>query len=85
MANKSTVTIDTRTAEILLKEIEAMRKSIEALRKKILNFLPAKYGSDAWWEKAEHEADEDIRKGRVFGPFKNADELIESLHKQANA
>lgn len=78
------MTIDTKTAESLLKEIEAMGRSLKALRKKIIRFLPAKYGSDLWWEKEELEADEDIRKGRVFGPFKNADELIKTLHKQIN-
>ena len=84
MANKSTVTIDAKTAETILREIEAMRKSLEALRKKILKLFPAKYGSDAWWEKSEHEADEDIKKGRVFGPFKNADELLKTLHREAS-
>lgn len=84
MANRSALTMNTKTAENLLKEIESMRRSLETLKKKIMDLLPAKYGSDAWWERAETEADEDIKKGRVFGPFKNADELLKSLHKQAS-
>lgn len=31
------------------------------------------------WQKKEREADEDIKKGRVCGPFTNAKDLIKSL------
>lgn len=84
MASRSAITIDTETAENILKEIETVKKSLDVLRKKIIKFLPSKYGSDVWWEKAEFEADEDIKKGRIFGPFKNANEFLEALHKEAN-
>lgn len=83
MANKSTATIDVRTAEILLREIEAMRKSLEILRKKIIKILPAKYGSDTWWEKEIEEGLEEVREGKIHGPFKNSHELIQSLHQEA--
>jgi AbrB family looped-hinge helix DNA binding protein len=34
------------------------------------------------WQKGEKEADEDIRKGRLSGPFKNAKELVSHLRKK---
>ena len=39
---------------------------------------------DAWfwtpeWQKKEAEATDDIKKGRVYGPFKTAKELMASL------
>ncbi|MEW6619121.1 MAG: ribbon-helix-helix domain-containing protein [bacterium] len=35
---------------------------------------------DNWdWEKAEAEADEDIKAGRLTGPFDNPEDLIKSL------
>ena len=79
MANRSTITIDTKTAENILEEIEAVGQSLEVLRKKILKLLPAKYGSDAWWEKAELEADEDIKAGR-YTTYTNVENLIKDLH-----
>lgn len=34
------------------------------------------------WQKKEREADEDISKGRVYGPFTNAKDLIRSLRSK---
>lgn len=79
MASRSVVTIDTKTAETLLKEIEAMRKSLEALRKKVINILPAKYGSDAWWEKEIGEGLKEVKHGK-YTVYKNAKDLISDLH-----
>ena len=79
MANRSTITIDSKTAENILEEIEVMRKSLETLRRKIMTLLPSKYGSDAWWEKAEREADEDIKAGR-YTTYTNVENLIKDLH-----
>lgn len=31
------------------------------------------------WQKKEREADKDIKKGRVYGPFTNVKDLIKSL------
>lgn len=42
MANRSTITINTKTAEGLLKEIEAMRKSLDGLKRQILKGLGKK-------------------------------------------
>lgn len=43
--------------------------------------------SQAWfwtpeWQKAEREADDDIKAGRVSGPFTKADDLIAHLRKR---
>lgn len=84
MATNRSTTIDTETAESIFSEITALQKKLESLRKKVVKLLPAKYGSNLWWEKAEEEADDDIKHGRVYGPFKNADDLLRSLHKEAN-
>lgn len=35
------------------------------------------------WQRAEKEADEDIRKGNLSGPFTKAEELIRHLKKKA--
>jgi len=35
------------------------------------------------WQKAEKEADEDIRKGNISGPFTTPDELLRHLKKKA--
>lgn len=37
------------------------------------------YFKDWNWEKAEAEADEDIKTGRLTGPFDNPQDLIKSL------
>ena len=34
------------------------------------------------WQKKEREADKDISKGRVYGPFTNAKDLIRSLRSK---
>ena len=34
------------------------------------------------WQKGEREADEDIKKGKLSGPFKSAEELISHLRKK---
>lgn len=50
----------------------------------LLNFKKAISKDQSWfwtkeWQKKEREADEDIKKGRVYGPFSNAKDLIKSL------
>lgn len=65
MANKSTVIIDTKTAETLLREVESMRQSLETLRKKIIRLFPSKYGSSGWWEREIEEADTEIKAGKI--------------------
>ena len=66
----------------LLEEIAVYEENLRVLRQKILMALPEpffKYGSKLWWERAEYQADEDIREGRISKAYDNADELIRDL------
>lgn len=80
MSNRSTVTIDTKTAESIFVEIGLIEKRLSALRKKVMQFFPASYGSDLWWEKEEQEADEDIRAGRIK-ELKSVNDLDKPFHE----
>ncbi len=81
MSNRSTVTIDTKTAESIFAEITLIEKRLSALRKKVLQYLrPVSYGSDSWWEKEEQEADEDIRAGRIK-ELKSVNDLDKPFHE----
>lgn len=79
MANRSTVTIDSETAENILKDVESMRKSLEALRKRVIKLLPQRYGSDAWWEKEIEEGVKEVKQGK-YTIYKNVHDLINDLH-----
>lgn len=83
MASNRLSAIDVDTAESIFAEIASLQKKVEGLRKKVVKLLPAKYGSDLWWEKEHEEAFEEIKRGDVYGPFENTDELIKSLHKES--
>lgn len=74
-----TITIDVKTAESLFWEVEAMRKRLNLLRKKIIELLPAKYGSDFWWEKSTRQALKEIKKGRGV-EFKDIEEASKWLN-----
>lgn len=65
MARRMATTVDAETAESIFSEIRALQRKLEILRKKVIKLLPAKYGSDLWWEKEHEEAFEDIKTGRV--------------------
>ncbi len=81
MNNRSTVTIDTKTAESIFSEISLIEKRLTALRKKVMQYLqPASYGSGSWWEREEQEADEDIRVGRIK-ELKSVNDLDKPLHE----
>lgn len=80
----SMLTID--IPEELLSQVDKYRSAhqkpsrTEAI-KELLNYafnLPP-YFNDWDWDKAEAEADEDIKAGRLTGPFDNPDDLINSL------
>lgn len=78
MANRSTVTIE-ETAESIFSEVTSMQKRLEVLRKKIVKLLPAKYGSDLWWEKENEEALEEVKQGK-YTTYNNVQDLIKDLH-----
>lgn len=68
------------------KKIVSELEKIEELKKEVLRLLPngiIPYGSKLWWEKEELMANEDIKKGKVYGPFDNASDLVKSLHKNS--
>lgn len=79
MSNRSTVTIDTKTAESIFSEIALIEKRLSVLRKKVMQFIPASYGSDRWWEKQEALADKEINEGK-YTVYENAQDLIADLH-----
>lgn len=80
MSNRSTVSLDTKTAQRILEEVEAMRKSLDILRKRIIRLFPPQYGSDAWWEKEIAEANKEIKAGRVK-EIDNLNQLDKPLNK----
>ncbi len=80
MVTLPVTTID-RVEKSLKKALEEVRALKKAQVKKTQK--PIRFWTEAEWEKTEKEADEDIKVGRVVGPFKNAEDLIQSLHKEA--
>lgn len=59
-------------------EPEIKNKSIVLKPKKLIDSDQAWFWTKEW-QKGEKEADEDIKKGRVYGPFNNARDLLKSL------
>lgn len=56
------------------------QKMLNHLREKMVTFLPAKYGSNLWWEKSNHEAVESITNGRGK-KFKTYEQAVKYLTK----
>lgn len=79
------LTLPVSTIEKVERKLKSALEEVRALKRKQVkkSSKPIRFWTKAEWEKAEREADEDIKAGRIFGPFKNAEELIESLHKEA--
>lgn len=75
------VTLSKTQYEELLKRLDRIEKIVKAWAKTAKGVLDVDppYGSEAWWGKEEKEADEDIKAGRVIGPFHNAKELQKYL------
>lgn len=72
--------INTTTAKKLIEELE----NFEEFKKNVLRLIPEDLipnGSKMWWEKAELEADEDIKKGKVvsFNSTKEMEKYLNSL------
>lgn len=66
----------------MAKKIISDLEQFENLKTHILRLIPENvipYGSKLWWEKAELEADEDIKAER-YTTYNNAKELIKDLH-----
>lgn len=73
------ITVDTKTVEKILSRLDELKRDINELKDKLLK-EEAPYGSNAWWEKEEEKATEDIKKGR-YKVFNKAEDLINDLHK----
>ena len=77
--------------QIVDKIEELPRKDIKELYDFVVwlemkNYIPQIDPSQAYfwtkkWQKIEREAEEDIRIGRIHGPFKSAKELLKHLKK----
>lgn len=78
-----TITLPADVINRVEKSLKEALTEIRGLKKKKAVKKPIRFWTKAEWEKAEREADEDIKAGRVIGPFNSAEELIESLHKDA--
>jgi len=83
--SSQTISITKNEYTKLLQRVSELEKTVSDLMKKIKvsSTISLTEGSSMWWEKEEAEADEDIKKGKVFGPFSSADGLIMSLHDEA--
>jgi len=80
MANHKTPTIDLKTAELLFTEVQRMEKALAQIKGKILQLLPAKYGSDLWWEREIKEGLNEIKMGK-YEVYGNVKSLINDLHE----
>jgi len=73
------ISIDTKLAEKLLREIE----SFEEIKKHILQLIPEDvipYGSKLWWEKEMINGEAAIKKGE-YKIYKSTKLLLADLHK----
>lgn len=66
MANTKTLTASADTAQSLFSEIEKMEKALADLKKRLILALPAKYGSDLWWEQGQLIAEKEIKEGKYY-------------------
>lgn len=81
------VTFPISTIEKVERKLEKVLREVRDLKrgqtKKTAK--PVKFWSKKQWQDAERETDEDIKNGRLLGPFQNVDDLIKELHKGAGA
>lgn len=66
MVNGKTINTmtDEHALEKLAQTLASFSAASEALRKQIIALLPAKYGSDLWWEQEEARSRQAIQEGR---------------------
>jgi len=81
MSNRSTVSLDIKTAQRIFEEVESLRKSVDILRKRIVKLFPPQYGSDAWWKKEIAEAKKEIKAGQIkeLNNLKQLDKPLKNL------
>lgn len=61
-------------SEDILLEVLALEKAVISLKDKLLKIIPAKYGSDAWWEQETAKSLEDYKNGE-YVEIKNKKDL----------
>jgi hypothetical protein len=66
------------TSEDLFIRLVSLEKAVQRLKREILFRLPAKYGSDLWWEKEHEKSRRDYEQGN-FKSFASAEDLIKDL------
>ena len=76
------VTLPVSTIDRVEKKLEKALEEVRALKKAQVKKTqkPIRFWTEAEWEKAEREADEDIAAGRVKH-FDSVEELIADLHQ----
>jgi AbrB family looped-hinge helix DNA binding protein len=62
--------------------VEAQGSDLVLKRQRLVDADQAWFWTDEW-QKGEREADEDIAAGRVWGPYKTADELMDEVEAYA--
>lgn len=77
------VTVSPKTIEEIISRLDNLSKEIRVIKERLFASEPP-YGSEEWWEWSDKKALEDVKEGRVSGPFKNATQLIKALHQEAN-
>ncbi len=72
------LTVTPKTIEQILTRLETLTKEVKMIKTRLFEEEPT-YGSDAWWEKEEAEADKEIKEGK-YTVYENAQDLIADLH-----
>lgn len=76
MAN--TVTIDTKTINLILDRLEKLARDVNAIRVGLIEKEPP-YGSNEWWEWSDKKALNEIKAGKGI-QFNSAEDAIEWLN-----
>ncbi len=77
---KQTVSIDAKTLQYVVNQLDKLTKDMTELKEKILGQEP-EYGSEEWWEWSDKKGLEDIRNGNVisFNSVKEMQKHLDSL------
>lgn len=83
MAN-ATIAIDTKTLSAIYKDLNALTRVTSSLAEKLEDFLPAKFGSKAWWNKELKASLKSIETGR-FTEYPSEEAYLTELKKREKA
>lgn len=77
MANSKalSLSLDLKTATLLLREVDSLRRKLDSLREKVLLAVPAKEGSKLWWERETIVGLKQFEEGKYY----EAEDLKEAL------